>query len=897
MKSSISAEIIKRLIRDYKFKEENGYLRYGVCPECGKKELFTSIESPYIVHCGRENNCGVSLITKELYADLFASWSDRYISTKEEPYAAADAYLREARNIDAGKLKGSFTQERYTSKEGEQTATVRFTLVDGVWWERIIDRPERFDRKANFGGSYKGLWWVYPGLDLSKVKELWITEGIFDAISLNQNGIAAVSVMSCVNYPGKALQDLAAACGKKTRPGIVWALDNGRGGESYAKKHAERAAKDGWKTGAALPMPEGGGCDWNDLHIAGKLKERDIKRYRYNGALLLAKSATSRALIMHQHTGRTEFHFYHDNRTYWFKLDFDRYSKAMSRIESDPARKNTSEEDLKRDAIRESGAIKDIANCRPVPLYFMRSDMTDDSYYYFEIRSPDDTPPVKGEFTAAQISSASEFKKRLLHVHKGGMFTGNTMQLDAILKNTLPGIKEVKTQNFIGYNKEWGAWVFNKLAVCGGKFYELNKEDYFEVNGMNIKTLSHSPEINISTDDSLYNPAWAHDVWAAFGVNGYVVLAFWMGALFAEQIRQKHKSFPFLEIVGEPGTGKTTLIDLMWRLCGRENYEGFDPSKATLAARARNFSQVSNLPVVLIEGDRIQDTQKQRGFDFDELKPLYNGVGLRATGLKTSNNDTNEPPFKGAIVIAQNATVTASEAVTQRIIHVMTDKSGQNAATREAATRIEQMPVNQVSGFLLKVTCREADIMGAFDDLCENARRGLEDRPDVNNVRIAKNHAQMIALVSLLPLVIDVPVERIAQTCDRLAEMAAERVRLLKDDVPMVAEFWEKFDYLDSVERYGANHYGQNNNRGLIAVSFPHLEGIAARHNVRLNITRELLDALRAGRVRKCTSDKAIPVRSEISKAENSGRGDAQQKEPDVVKCWIFQAEQKKSGE
>ncbi|EBQ9480539.1 bifunctional DNA primase/helicase, partial [Salmonella enterica subsp. enterica serovar Kokomlemle] len=152
-----------------------------------------------------------------------------------EPYAAADAYLRECRNIDTGKLKGCFTQERF-SKDGEQSATVRFTLADGIWWERIIDRPERFGKqKANAHGSYKGLWWVYPGLDLSRVKELWITEGIFDAISLNQNGIAAVSVMSAVNYPEKALQELAAACGKKPRPGIVWALDNGRAGEGYAR--------------------------------------------------------------------------------------------------------------------------------------------------------------------------------------------------------------------------------------------------------------------------------------------------------------------------------------------------------------------------------------------------------------------------------------------------------------------------------------------------------------------------------------------------------------------------------------------------------------------------------------------------------------------------------------
>ncbi|MDS1449201.1 hypothetical protein P4G37_14530 [Shigella boydii] len=117
MKSDIRKEIINRLIRDYNFKEENNYLRYGVCPQCGKKELFTSLERPYIVHCGRENKCGTDLLTKELYPDVFSSWSDRYISTKDEPYAAAAAYLQEARNIAVGPLKGAFTQERYQDKE------------------------------------------------------------------------------------------------------------------------------------------------------------------------------------------------------------------------------------------------------------------------------------------------------------------------------------------------------------------------------------------------------------------------------------------------------------------------------------------------------------------------------------------------------------------------------------------------------------------------------------------------------------------------------------------------------------------------------------------------------------------------------------------------------------
>ncbi|HFI1725329.1 TPA: toprim domain-containing protein, partial [Escherichia coli] len=430
MKSDIRKEIINRLIRDYNFKEENNYLRYGVCPQCGKKELFTSLERPYIVHCGRENKCGTDLLTKELYPDVFSSWSDRYISTKDEPYAAAAAYLQEARNIAVGPLKGAFTQERYQDKEnGEQAATVRFTLADGVWWERIIDRPERFARKANFSGSYKGLWWAYPGADLSKAKEIWICEGIFDAISLNQNGIAAVSVMSAVNYPDKALEELAKLCGDNPRPVIVWALDNGRAGERYAKKHAERSAEDGWRTAAALPGKNNNKRDWNDLHIAGKLRGHDVKRYRHYGDLLLAKSPRDKALIIFSFRERKEFHFTFDNRVFWFKLDIERYMKAVERAKNE---RSVDEDEARKIALKESGAVKEIANCNPAPLYYIRNNDTDEAWYYFRVTFPDGAT-VKNTFTSGQLTSASEFKKRLLHVAKGGIYTGTTAHLDALI--------------------------------------------------------------------------------------------------------------------------------------------------------------------------------------------------------------------------------------------------------------------------------------------------------------------------------------------------------------------------------------------------------------------------------------------------------------------------------
>src|SRR6185436_6506602 len=100
------------------------------------------------------------------------------------------------------------------------------------------------------------------------------------------------------------------------------------------------------------------------------------------------------------------------------------------------------------------------------------------------------------------------------------------------------------------------------------------------------------------------NADWLSLLWNCFGAKGLAALTVWLGALFAEQIRATQKSFPFLEIVGEAGAGKSTLIEFLWKLCGRRDYEGFDPSKSSLAARARNFAPVSNLPVVLIESAR-----------------------------------------------------------------------------------------------------------------------------------------------------------------------------------------------------------------------------------------------------------------------------------------------------
>jgi hypothetical protein len=145
MDQRLHVEITVRLQRDYGFKQENGYLRKGECPRCAKKEYYTHAEHPWVLRCGRLEKCGFEEHVKEVYADLFESWSDRYPQQPAAPNAAADAYLRECRGFDLAKIEGWYSQEHYWNPEQQLgSATVRFALPGIGYWERLIDRPQRF---------------------------------------------------------------------------------------------------------------------------------------------------------------------------------------------------------------------------------------------------------------------------------------------------------------------------------------------------------------------------------------------------------------------------------------------------------------------------------------------------------------------------------------------------------------------------------------------------------------------------------------------------------------------------------------------------------------------------------------------------------------------------------
>lgn len=928
MRDDLRHDVLQRIESDFglKHRPPTKYMRGGTCPKCNKKELYTRFDSPWQLICGRQEKCGHTVHVKEIYDDLFEDWSKRAPATDNAPTATARAYLEFARGFDISLIGGWFTQETFYSPElNAGSATVRFALEKGGWWERLIDRPHRFGKmKARFKskGSYSGVWWCPPCIDLLEVKEIWITEGIFDAIALVHNNLPAVSAMSSNAFPEESLKALLRDRTDKL-PKLIWALDNEPGAHAYTRRWVRQAREMGFVCEAAqIPQRDGRKVDWNDLHQRWAFIEddekranqiaTDLKQIRHHGALLIAESAAEKALLMYDWNKRGEFHLGFGNRLYWFKLDMEKYNRAIQDLEDSDQHDDQllNQAQMREKALQQSGSVVEIANCYPQALYFQRNEVTDESWYYVRVDFPHDAGSVKNTFTSGQLSAASEFKKRLLGMAAGAMYTGSGQQLDKLMKDQLFGIKTVSTIDYVGYSKEYGCYIYGDIAIKDGNVFPVNSEDYFEFGKLRLKTLQKGVPVQLQRDAKGYDEEWLRLLWICFGTQGLAALLFFFGSLFCEQIRARYQSFPFLEATGEAGAGKTTLLNLLWKLLGREGYEGFDPMKSTKAGRSRLMGQVSGMPVVFLEADRhSEDKAHAKTFEWDELKDFFGGGTLATKGVKTAGNETYEPPFRGTIAISQNAAVVAHEAIMTRIVKLHFIRPVVTPESRAAADKLNALDGKVLSHFLLRALRKETEVMDLFSQRfpehetrlrrlhthcfacdtqfageggcrkCGNALRGY-----IGVERIIKNHAQLFALLDAISLVVTLTEVQVSSTRRQIVEMALERQSTTNADHSAVAEFWQVYDYLESI--YDEPLVNHSKNPDIIAINLNEFAERAAEHRQKLADVTTLKDLLKESRSHKYLDYKAV---------DSAVRSAQAIKNPMVtrcptVKCWIFQA-------
>lgn len=891
------ALVIDKLMDVYSFKLKSGNKLRGRCPSCNHKEASAWVhpDEPWVVFCPRKNNCGTENHVKELFPELFEKWEKRFKPTQEDPLKTVNAYLVEGRGFNIDKLKSlTYTQEYYKDPDLHVgSITIRFPITDQNgnegWWQRILDEQGVLKKTTfKFGWSSQNHAWLTPNTNYFESKEIWITEGIFDTIALWLSGITSFSALSCNNYPSIFLNQILAKCAEtgKPLPKLVWAFDNDQAGHDGILKFIEQARADGFECEAALPPAGRKKTDWNDLYKQNRLKFTDIETYKYYGSLLIAEKAVDKGILIYKHKGTKSFPFDFNNQVYWFKLDMDKYDQYMKNVSVEPDDNDDWAQEEKDQAIaeRRDGALEHAANvtrlmkCKPTALYQEFSVDTDESWYYFKIDLPRNRRPIKNTFTGSQLASAAKFKERLLSI-TSAVYTGNGTQLDHLLDYWLDDIKHVDLINYVGYLAEHETYVLGDIAYQKGKQYQVNKEDYFELpRKINIKAKTpFALDINAKMNE--YKKEWINDLIDAYSVRGLVTLTAFFGSLYAQQIRKMHKSFPFFEAGGEPGTGKSTLLLFLWKLFGRIKYEGIDPVKSTKSGLIRTFRQVSNLPVVLIESERENEKGVVKQFDWDSLKTLFDGGSLGAQGVKNGGNETYEPPFMGTIIVSQNAEVVSTTPIMERIVQIKFTKDQLSKSSLYAARRLEKYEPQDVSQFILNCLNKENAVLETYRESFEKYDSILHDEKyNVRSSRVVQNHAQFLALFdSLCKHIVEIPLQIQKQVQDEIIAMAQTRDKVIKSDSIIVQNFWNTIEEMESEIRLVANKDSNVNHSAkpdLIALNFAHLYKVAADYRYSLPELNELQAALRHSiHYRFVEANKAIQ-----SKITNSTK-----------RCWIFE--------
>ncbi len=888
------AEVQQALINDtqFKFKRAGNNLRQGICPNCGERECFVSLEKPYRVNCGRLNNCQWSETTRNLYPEIFENLSKRHPATPEDPNATADAYMTQLRGFDSSVIKGMYMQgnAKHPKKE-EYYPAVKVIISQQCYWLRIINAEDvrRSGNKSKIIGDYRSNGWVPPGMEIKEGDEIWITEGIFKSMAFlhikNDDGspMKSIAALSSSNLPRDIIQ-------ANKNKAVVWILaaDNDNAGIKAAVKFKNEIEDLGEICRIAFPQK---GEDWDDVYRDGRLTESYIQDSYYRGFYTLADTQQLKAFFHYCKYKFSVSVFDHQYSLYRYEINDSKLSDLRNDggfTYPDPdAGWNVDQETLD-DLFAKFNSfceLKKICPCKPQFLYIERDIITQERTNTFYIEFANHTPSMLLSTDGTIYKSADNFSNGLLKYTGFAPFTGKNSDLAILHERWFRDrIKFVQGVPFVGYEPETKIYVYPDFAYHNGQHQKINDYGFFSFGRASIKCNLSGYHFKKAND---FEPEWIKDFYQAFDLNGMVLLAWWLGTLFAEQIRAAQDSWPFLEYTGDPGAGKSTQLRFMWRCLGIEGYEGFDPNKTTLAGRSRQMTQGSNLPVVLLEADRHEGGRKNiKSFDFSELKNLFNGGILRTMGAKTTGSEVRELRFRGGILISQNAEVDGEPAILERIVHCHVTKAHFNDHNAAMANRLRDLSATDLGGFMHAALRNERKLLDGYLRDYETIYKAFQgrDQGQVNNWRIILNHAQIAAWVCQLKQLFGqhLTQAQIDAVIEHLWTRAISRQQRLSNDHPVLEQFWEAYEYLNMKTTSDANPelLDHSSDAKLIAINMPHFQEVAGSHRINVAATTELIPLFKAGKRFQCVGLKT--VRSRIFNKN--------------IKCWVFRKEAETTG-
>ena len=646
-------------------KNQTGTTLTGLrCPGCGKEKLWSA---------GYTEEDGYKVAKCHSCKEKFTHYHEFPHRYEKDFY---QAFEKKNEGISFKDLDPEDQAKHYLASRGIPVESIRPGVArvenDIVYFQdstnfylngrRIAPKPGE-DKSHNKLESGTGKKYFKASTEYLQGEIVYVAEAPLKALALKADGLQVISVYSShINKDNALFEDFRDY-------NLRGAFDNDEAGLDALKDFIQilvdrgKLANDETKHEGHL-LSDKPGEDWDD-HLKTKGLPKDIKktvaRWNDNAYIALAKNAEEWAGRMHKKGRHLPSVFIHDGATHGVtvkiegtteKIEVYKFCDAVVSLEARIIDKT----DLDRETY--SWALKITAKGK-APKYVRNVGASE----------------IKGESLETLLLKSAEV-----------IFDADSRKWKPFAKFLLEkkAVPEATRIDYAGYHLDseyyltphWGmskeGELLNPDSIGSYNLKEQKKNiiplgtNLFESLPKNIQT----PDVR-RTLARLFIKLFCR----AYPMDGGFILTYAIAAQFSPLYKESGAGFPFLGLLGEPGSGKTDRVRMILEVFGVQA-EGVSLQSANKKGWVRELSHLSGGLYFMDEAnDEDRGSSRDKLSEFEEkAKSYYKKTTTQTQGARDNGNSIHKNFFRSTFMFAYNNSPWRTEAMRERTIEIRVRK-------------------------------------------------------------------------------------------------------------------------------------------------------------------------------------------------------------------------------
>jgi hypothetical protein len=375
-------------------------------------------------------------------------------------------------------------------------------------------------------------------------------------------------------------------------------------------------------------------------------------------------------------------------------------------------------------------------------------------------------------------------------------FLGSAYQLKIIFAQLMDTEIEAVILNVLGWNIEHQVYVFADAVFKNNEILKVNNIGIIETDEKRFY-LPPFGLANLNNDDfetdKMYSyqegtigfEEWSNLFYLSFGTNGAIGILFLILSVFRDVVFNQVRFFPFLFLFGDFGTGKTSFVERLLSLFGRDII-GTPLNNATSVALSRLASTRINGLFYFKEYTSETDEKAQ-----DFILTAYDGAG-RTTGVKSNDARTKSFPVKSGLIFDGNHLPTQKTAILSRMILLNFEESTFKDEQKNAYNQLKSAAANGLGKVLVEILEHRELFEDRFkEEFTINAKELKESCKNTFPERTLNHIALLMTPAKILWNQLSFPF-KFVDVLHSIIENAENQNNLLKQS-SAISIFWESF--------------------------------------------------------------------------------------------------------